>query len=152
MKLKAIVVVIILTVPLSVCSPVPESNRETQKMVDDFFNTYRNSQKDAIVALLSKNKWVASDDVNKLAGQLDEMAAAIGKYQDYEKIGEATYGKSILQYTYIAKYERQALKFIFRFYKPGEHWQFQSFNYEVDFVNELDEAGKAYRLPENDRD
>jgi cell division protein YceG involved in septum cleavage len=152
MKLKAMIIVIILTAPLSACSPFSQSNQETQKMVDEFFQIYRNSQKDAVVTLLSKNKWVASDDMDKLVGQLDEMAVAIGKYQGYEKISEATYGKSILQYIYIAKYERQALKFIFRFYKPADQWQFQSFNYELDFTNELDEAGKAYRLPENDKD
>lgn len=139
MKVKSILIILLLT-SLSACGPASPSNPETLKMVDEFFGTYRNSHKDAVVALLSKNKWISNDDTNKLVAQIDEIAAQIGKYQGYEKISERSYGESILQYVYVAKYERQPLKFIFRFYKPHERWEFQSFNYEVDFLNVLEKA------------
>ncbi len=150
MKLRAILAVIILSTPLAMCSNGHSSNPETQKVVDTFFQEYNTSSKTAIVNLLSKNKWITNDDASKVASQLDGLAAELGSYNGAEKIGEVTYGKSILQYVYIAKYERQPLKFIFRFYRPNNKWELYSFNYEVNFIGELDEAGKAYRLQEND--
>lgn len=143
MNVKSLLLVIILTAPLSACNPDAYSNPETQKIVDDFFITYRNSPKEAIVTLLSKNRWITNDDANKLVGQLDELTTQIGKFQGQEQIRHNSFGKSILQYVYIAKYERQPLKFVFRFYKPNDTWEFQSFNYEVDLMTELNEAASS---------
>jgi hypothetical protein len=139
MKFTTFVMVLLLTAPFSACSPTSRSNADTQKMVDEFFGAYQNSHKDAIVSLLSKNKWITTEDTNKLVGQIDQLATQIGKYQGYEKLSESHYGNSILQSVYVAKYERQPVKFIFRFYKPGDTWEFQSFNYEIDFLNEVGE-------------
>jgi hypothetical protein len=150
MKLRTILAVIILSTPLAMCSTGHSSNAETQKVVDTFFQEYKTSSKTAIVNLLAKNKWITNDDASKVASQIDELAVELGAYNGGEKIGESTYGTSMLQYVYVAKYERQPLKFTFRFYRPNNKWELYSFNYEVDFINELDEAGKAYRLQEND--
>ncbi len=150
MRLRAILAVLIVTSPLTLCSPASNKNAEAEKIINQFFQTYKNTgHKEALVALLALNKWITNEDVNKLVSQIDEMAVQIGKYYGYEKIGESTYGPSVIQYIYLANYERQPLKFIFRFYKANDHWEFQSFNYEIDFMKELDEAGKAYRLEEN---
>ena len=138
MKSKTILTVIALSFLFS-CNPAPHSNPETEKIVNDFFDTYRNSPKKAIVTLLAKNRWITNEDTNKLVVQLDELLGQIGKFQGQELIRQDSYGKNILQYVYIAKYERQPLKFIFRFYRPNDAWDFHSFNYEVDFMNALDE-------------
>lgn len=150
MKLQNILIVILLTTALVTCSTGSSSPAETQKVVDVFFQEYKTSSKTAIVNLLGKNRWITLDDANKVAGQIGALAAELGAFKGGEKVGENTFGKSMLQYVYLAKYERQPVKFTFRFYKPNDKWELYSFNYEIDFIGELDEAGKAYRLKEND--
>ncbi len=133
------------------CTSKSDGNPETQKLVDEFFKSYKsNGHKEAITTFLAKNKWVTSTDANDVATQINDMVAQVGAYYGEEQISVTTYGTRIIQYIYIARYERQPLKYTFRFYKPEKNWQVQSFNYEVDFTPELNEAGKAYRLEEND--
>lgn len=147
--MKILVPLLMMCTVLS-CTQEPEGNQETQKIVDGFFKTYKAAgPKEAIVSFLAMNKWVTNDDANNVAVQMNEVISQVGKYYGQEKITVSTYGNNVIQYVYIAKYERQPLKFIFRFYRPGDVWQVQSFNYEVDFIKELDEAGKGYRLKEN---
>ena len=150
MKLRTIFIVLIFTAPLMFCSPAAKTNGETQKMVDEFFKAYKIAgHKDAVTSFLGKNKWITNDDANKVGTQIDEIVSQIGRYYGQEKVSENYYGESVIQYIYLVRYERQPLKFIFRFYKPNDKWGMQSFNYEIDFMKELDEAGKASRFKEN---
>lgn len=150
MRIRTIFIVLIFTAPLTLCSQVKDPSSETEKIIDDFFKTYKDKgHKDAIESLLSTNKWITKADANNVATQLGELVSQVGQYYGHEKIRERQYGQSIVQYIYVVKYERQPLKFIFRFYKPNDKWQTQTFKYEIDFMDELDEAGKAYRFKEN---
>lgn len=150
MRIKTLLIVLIFTAPLTLCSQVKAPSSETEKIIDDFFKTYKDKgHKDAITKLLTTNKWITKEDADNVAKQLKELIIQVGQYYGYEKIGERYYGKSIIQYIYVVKYERQPLKFVFRFYRPNDKWQTQSFKYEVDFMDELDEAGRAYRFKEN---
>jgi hypothetical protein len=126
------------------------NNTETQKIVDQFFRTYREKgHEEAIGALLGTNKWIPEKSAENVSMKLTELLGQIGQFYGYEKIKESRYGVNVIQYTYLVRYERQPLRFLFRFYRPNDKWQTQGFEYEVEFLDELDETSKADKLKEN---
>ncbi len=77
-----------------------------------------------------------TDAVNQSVNQLGLIGNRIGKIVGYELIREETVKDSIVKYTYIAKYEKHVIRCIFMFYRPGEKWIFNRFNFD-DNVDEL---------------
>lgn len=151
MRIRTAIVILIFAIPMTYCSKATKPNSETQVIVEDFFKTLEHKgNSEAIERLFDKNKWMSPQILDTLSSQLSVLINQVGQYHGYEKIRERQYGERIIQFTYIAKYERQPLKFIFRFYKPNDKWQPQSVNMETDFIElELDEASRAYRFKEN---
>jgi hypothetical protein len=123
---------------------------EPVKIVDSFFQTYKTDGPNrAIRRLLPTNKYISSQDTDTVAIKLEKLSKDLGDFQGYELIRERTYGKGITNLAYIVKYSRQPLRFNFKFYNPGNGWRIQNFGYEVEFLDELDETVKPYRLKEN---
>jgi hypothetical protein len=150
MNKKITLFVLTLILPLTIYSQQTNSISETEKIVDSFFKTYKErGYKEAIVNILSTNKWVSRQDADTVALQLGAIVEQVDKYYGHEKLTERHYGKSVVQYTFLVKYERQPLKFIFKFYKPDKTWNTQSFKYEVEFMDEMEESSKAYRMKDN---
>lgn len=120
---------------------------EPEKMVNSFFDTYKTSgPREAVHLLLSPNKYIREDSVGV---KLENLANGLGDLHGIEKIREKTYGESLVLLTYIVKYSQQPIRFSFKFYQPGNGWRIQSFFYEPDFIDEMDETIKPYRLKEN---
>ncbi len=77
-----------------------------------------------------------TDAVNQSVNQLGLIGNRIGKIVGYELIREETVKDTLVKYTYIAKYEKHVIRCIFMFYRPGEKWIFNRFNFD-DNVDEL---------------
>jgi hypothetical protein len=146
MKTIIVLIVTILSSTLGL-NAQSSTNTETQKIVDEFFKTYkRKGHAEAIYDLLGTNTWNAGKSAENVSAKLTDLMDQIGEYYGYEKINESTYGTSVIQYTYLVKYERQPIKFQFRFYRPDKKWKTQGFEFEVDFLDELNETPKTGKL------
>ena len=123
------------------------SNPDTEKLVEDFFKTYkRKGQAEAVSELMGTNKWLALSSAEKIADKLIEVTNQLGEYQGYERIKETVYGTNVIQYVYLVKYDRQPLRFTFRFYRPDKKWQAQNFDFESEFLDELNNPPKLEKL------
>jgi hypothetical protein len=73
----------------------------------------------------------------------------LGEYYGYELITEKRAGESYIIKSFLAKYERQPLRFNFVLYKPNTKWVLQNLSFDVDVDEELSDAAKFDRLKEN---
>ena len=143
-------VLISLFLPFVCTSQSKDAFAEPQRILDSFFIVYQTEGHEAaLTKLLETSKWISKGDIENVISKLTEFTNQAGKYNGFEKIKRVQYGSSVVAYTYIAKYDSQPLKLLFRFYKPNDKWQIQGFNYNPDFSDELEEASKGYRLKEN---
>ena len=122
------------------------------ELIKKFFNEYEEKgANNALDNLYATNKWMNrnQDAIQNLQSQLANLQALIGEYYGYEFITKKSAGSSFVLYSYLAKYDRQPIRFTFKFYKPDDKWMIFSFAYDENIDDELVEAAKAYRLPEN---
>jgi len=149
MKHKLILILIIGT--LVSCSGKRKADTsQPLKVTETFFETYGNEgPKEAIKSLLATNKYISDHDTDSLGMKLERLTKELDDFQGYELIRARTYGKGITLLSYVVKYSKEPLRFNFKFYNPGNGWRIQNFSYEVDFMSELDETVKPYRLKEN---
>lgn len=123
-----------------------------QKLIDEFFNLYKNKgTNEAIDYIFSTNKWMkdSKDQIESVKIKLNGTLKQIGDYNGYNLITIKTLGDHLSLYTFMVRYDRQPLRFSLLFYKPQEQWRLQNFSYDASIPDELEEASKAYRLKEN---
>lgn len=126
-----------------------------EELIEKFFEEYETKgSNEALDNLYSTNKWVSrnQDAIDNLKSQLTNMQSLIGEYYGYEPITTKSAGKSLVLHSFLVKYDRQPLRFTFEFYKPKDDWTIFGFSYDEDLDDEIEEAAKAYRLPENYKD
>lgn len=118
-----------------------------------FFDAYKtNGPRKTLATFLSTNKYISKPVADSVAVKLERLTNGLGEFQGFEKIGEIKYSESITLLSYVVNYSQQPLRFNFKFYRPGDGWRIQNFSYESDFLDELDETVKPYRLKENSDD
>lgn len=123
-----------------------------EEITSEFFSTYEKSPQKAVDYAFSTNKWMIDrkkDGIENVKNRLANLLGLVGDYYGYEKITEKSIGESYKLVSYMLKYDRQPVRFTFVFYKPKEKWQVQNFQYDDNLDDELEEAGKVYRLKEN---
>ena len=70
----------------------------------------------------------------------------MGKYYGKELITTKKFAESFELYSYMIKYDRQPLRFIFKFYKSNNKWVLYSFALDDSLDTEIQEAAKLYNL------
>ena len=70
----------------------------------------------------------------------------VGKYYGYELITKKQFSESFILYSYMVKYNRQPMRFIFKFYKPNDKWTLFEFTIDSDLDDEIEQAAKLYYL------
>src|SRR6187549_144776 len=93
-----------------------------QQIIDDFFVTYKKDSGKAIKELYKTNIWTEriKDDVENVANKLNGFTLDyVGKYYGYELITTKKFSESFELYSYLVKYDRQPIRFTFKFYKPN---------------------------------
>lgn len=123
------------------------------EIVTEFFSIYNEKGVDnALSYIFSTNDWMeqrSKDGISNVKMQLNSLVDLVGKYYGYEYITEKSIGKSFKLYSYLVKYDRQPIRFVFIFYKPNDKWMIYNFKYDQELAEELEDAAKAYRLKEN---
>ena len=142
----------IILIGLLFCSINVLAQEDPQKIIDRFFNLYeKKSPNDAVDYLFSTNKWMndSKDQIENVKFKLNGTLKLLGEYTGHNPITKKTIGEHLSLYTYMIRYDRQALRFSMLFYKPSKEWRLLNFSYDDTLDEELTEASKAYRLKEN---
>lgn len=120
-----------------------------QKLIDTFFTTYEKDVGKAVRDLYATNKWNEriKDDIDKVIGTVNGFTESyMGKYYGKELITTKQFSESFVLYSYLVKYDRQPIRFIFKFYKPNDDWVLYSYALDVGLDDEIQEAAKLYYL------
>lgn len=79
-------------------------------------------------------------EIDGLANQMNTQWPVVqqryGKTVATEFIREGRIGESFVQYTYLQKFERHAIRWTFVFYKPSDHWLVNAVSWD-DGVHQL---------------
>lgn len=121
-----------------------------EQYIDKFFVEFKSKgPKKAVENIYGTNKWSpkfeeAIENVkNQLASYDQEL---VGDYYGYEFITKKQLGESYILYSYLVKFDRQPLKFTFKFYKPNDKWILYSFKFDDSFDDELEKAAEVNLL------
>ncbi|TDU34492.1 hypothetical protein BXY82_2817 [Gelidibacter sediminis] len=120
-----------------------------QKLIDTFFATYEKDAGKAVKDLYATNRWTEriKDDIDKIIGTVNGFTDNyMGQYYGHELITKKKFAESFILYSYLVKYERQPIRFIFKFYKPNEEWVLFSYALDDKLDDEIQEAAKLYYL------
>ena len=140
---KLILIAFILISLTSVAQTTP------QILIDNFFETYKIDAGKAVKELYETNKWTerVKDDIEKIISTVNGFNENyMGKYYGKELITTKKFAESFELYSYMIKYDRQPLRFIFKFYKSNNKWVLYSFALDDSLDTEIQEAAKLYNL------
>ncbi len=109
-----------------------------------FFQLFEQDPAQAVDYVYGLNKWIdlKSDAVLNVKGKLNQYRELLGAYQGHEFIAESRLGECFSVYVFLAKYDRQPLRFTFEFYKPKNEWIVYSFQFDDNFDDDMVEMMK----------
>ncbi len=125
------------------------SQTSPQTMINTFFTTYQANAGKAVKDLYETNKWTTliQEDVDKIIRTVNGFTPSyMGEYYGYEVITNKKFSESFILYSYMVKYDRQPIRFIFKFYKPKDKWVLYSFALDDNLDDELEEAAQLNNL------
>lgn len=120
-----------------------------QDLIDNFFETYEKDAGKAVKELYATNPWTEriKDDIDNIISTVNGFTESFtGKYYGYELITTKKFAESFELYSYLVKYDRQPVRFIFKFYKPDDKWVLYAFSLDDKLDGEIQEAAKLYYL------
>lgn len=122
-----------------------------EELTTEFFAKYEVDTDSAFDFIFATNKWMGEnrDGTEKLKFQIREYANLMGGYTGYEKLTEKHLGKSLNVAVYLVKYERQPLRFIFKYYKAEQDWVLFNLKFDDNIDEELEELMKYNYLLQN---
>ena len=108
----------------------------------------KNRVEEAFSNLFVTNKLISTstDQGINVIDMFSKEISNKGKYVDYEIIKKSKIGEDVEYYSIIFKYEYMPIRVSIVIYKPFDKWILFDFAYDSDFLEELFETGKAYRL------
>lgn len=125
------------------------AQKSPNDMINDFFDTYQKDPGNAIVELYKTNIWTEriKDDIDNVANTVNGFnEERMGKYFGFELITTKRFSESFELHSYLVKYDRQPIRFIFKFYRPNKKWVLYAFKLDDVIDDEIEEAAKLYYL------
>ncbi len=124
-----------------------QSNQE--EILNKFFKEYAKNPSKAVDEIYLTNPWNSRirDGIETMKQEVNKYTLDyVGKYYGYELITKKKLSESFILYSYMVKYDRQPMRFVFMLYKPLDKWALYSFTIDADIDEELDQAAKIYYL------
>jgi len=118
-------------------------SQNPEEISEKFFKFYvENGSDPALDYIFSTNKWLNNEKgyVDNVKAALKSGIAILGQYYGYELMEKKTLTESYVILTYMLKYDRQPIKFMFYLYKPKDKWQIQSFGMDDKVGREQEKA------------
>ncbi len=119
------------------------------QILERFFNRYRYEPMEAVDFIFSQNPIFEGEAAPQAQNVKDKLAGAIpvlGRYYGREPITKKEIGSSLVLYSYLIQYERQPIRFTFKFYKPDREWFLLSFAFDDNLSDEIEEAARLPQL------
>jgi hypothetical protein len=116
-----------------------------------FFEIYTAKPMDAIDYLFSDVKKIrqVSDDITAIKKNLKMTIDQGGVNNGYELITEKNVGNNFKLQSYMVKYDKQPVRFIFIYYRPKDAWKIYTFQFNTNMDEELTSAASVDQLKEN---
>jgi hypothetical protein len=116
-----------------------------------FFEIYASKPNDAIDYIFTGTKLTkpVNDDITAIKKNLKVTIEQGGAYNGYELITEKSVNNTLKLQSYIAKYDKQPVRFIFIYYKPADKWKIYTFQFNTNLDEELTSAAGVDQLKEN---
>ncbi len=143
--LAAIVVVFAAVAWFGAINTAESSVTDYENMIADFFAKVEiGDYAGAIEFLYSNNPWITakSDDIQQLRSQFVGLAEIVGEYKGRAIISQEKIADKIVYLNYLLAMERQPLSFKFFFYYIDGEWRTQSFAYNDDIEDMLEERAR----------
>ena len=140
-----------LAILLILCSTATKciAQKADEKITQTFFEDFKKDPIKAYDNLFLNDKWIDKSSLETVKIKLRDFLKDMGDYCGYELITEKMVGESYSLKSFLVKYESMPVRFTFVLYRPKTIWQIQSFSYDGNISEELEEAAKAYRLKYN---
>lgn len=139
---------LLLLTTLVLASPLfSQSNPE--EILTPFFKEYAKNPAKAVEDIYATNPWTARirDGIEAMKNEVNKYTPEyVGKYYGYDLITKKQLTDCFLLYSYIIKYDRQPMRFIFKLYKPNDKWMLLSFKIDSELDDEMEQAAKVYNL------
>lgn len=121
------------------CNSFSQENNDSA-LIAKFFTLYEEEGIfKSLEYIYSDNFWISRDVgvSDTITNQLEKVVNLLGNYYGFELIKKAKLGTCYVVYSYLLKYDRQPLRFVFILYKPNNEWRFQSFNFDGNIGEEM---------------
>lgn len=141
-KLSLIAIVTLLSLTLS-------GQTNPDDLISNFFKEYAKTPSKAVEEIYATNPWTTriQDGIERMKNEVNKYTIDyVGKYYGYELITKKQFSESFVLYSYMVKYDRQPMRFIFKLYKPNDKWTLFSFKIDSDLDDEIEQAAKLYYL------
>ena len=134
---------VLLLITLGYTSSLPAQATE-REITEEFFRLYAIDPLKALDYAFSTNKWMErnKDAVESLKNQYYNLLPLIGNYNGYELISEKSMGENLKLASFMAKYDRQPIRWTFILYKPKDTWQVQNLKFDDKLGSDLEESSK----------
>lgn len=134
----------ILLFSLFLLTAISYGQNTTDEIMSKFVKLYEQNTDAAFDYIFGTNKWMGEnkDGTEKVKFQLREYANLMGEYIEFEKLTEKSLGESLKVSVYLVKYERQPLRFIFKYYKVKDNWMLYNLKFDENIDDELEELMK----------
>lgn len=117
---------------------------ELLEIINHFFKKYESSPSNAVDYIFNTNKSFIPQQITELKDKLAGTALTIGAFNGYEQITTKNTSSSLTLYSYLAKHDKQPIRFTFIFYKPKDQWVLYKFKFDDSVDAELEESGRIY--------
>lgn len=110
-----------------------EAQNSADSIPNIFFKIFDEKGSDAAIDYVyATNKYISNNIAAnlKVKSELRKIVSLIGKYHGNELIDKQSISDSYVRITYLARFNRQPLKFSFTMYKPNKIWQLQQLKFD----------------------
>ncbi|MFC4634245.1 hypothetical protein ACFO3O_10025 [Dokdonia ponticola] len=142
---------IILVFSLTLLTTITYGQNTTDGITAEFFKKYEQDTDAAFDYIFGTNKWMVEnkDGIENVKFKIREYKNLMGKYIGFERLTDKPLGESLKVSVYLIKYERQPLRFIFKYYKSKDKWMLYNFKFDESIDDDLEEIMKYEYLNEN---
>ena len=119
------------------------------ELIKNFFTTYSKNPGKAVEDIYTTNPWSVriKDGIENIKKEVNGYNVDyVGKYYGYELITKKQFSESFVLYSYMVKYDRQPMRFVFKLYKPDDKWTLYSFKIDTNLDAEIEESAKLHYL------
>lgn len=117
----------------------------------EFFKKYKRDTNDAFHFIFETKEWIADDkeEIENIKKKILEYKTTLGDFIGFEKLINKPIGESVEVFVYLVKYERQPLKFIFKYYLSNNKWMLYKFEIDESIDQDLDKIIESELLNKN---